>query len=87
MRPPVTAKYRFCIRTRAGAVMDNLMIPGRDPLEAERKLRQIYRGCEILARDPPPDVAAQLQSSLVHPDLENVVDLFTISPSKKVVGL
>ena len=29
-------------------VVDNLMIPGRDEIEARRKLRQIYRDCEIL---------------------------------------
>lgn len=84
MRPPVTAKYRFRIRTRPGAVLDNLLIPGRDPVEAERKLRQIYRGCEILDRDSPPDVAAQLQSSLSAQRAEKVVELF--KPLRKVAG-
>lgn len=42
------AKYGFRIRTRSGAVVDNLSIYGRDELDAERKLRQIYLGCEIL---------------------------------------
>ena len=47
--PPVSiVKYDFRIRTRNGAVVDNLSIFGRDELEAERKLRQIYQGCEIL---------------------------------------
>ncbi|MBK7898920.1 MAG: hypothetical protein KA603_05625 [Azonexus sp.] len=41
-------KYDFRIRTRNGAVVENLSISGRDELEAERKLRQIYQGCEIL---------------------------------------
>ena len=84
MRPPVTAKYRFRIRTRAGAIVDNLQIPGRDPVEAERKLRQIYRGCQILDRDPPPEIAARLQSSLPAQRVDKVVDLF--KPPKKVVG-
>lgn len=43
-----TAKYGFRIRTRSGAVVDNLLIFGRDEPDAERKLRQIYLGCEIL---------------------------------------
>lgn len=43
-----SAKYGFRIRTRAGAVVDNLLIFGRDEPDAERKLRQIYLGCEIL---------------------------------------
>ena len=35
-------------RTRSGAVVDNLLIFWRDQPEAERKLRQMYMGCEIL---------------------------------------
>lgn len=41
-------KFGFKIRTRGGMVVDNLMIPGRDQAEAEKKLQQIYRYCEIL---------------------------------------
>jgi hypothetical protein len=43
-----SAKYGFRIRTRSGAVVDNLLIFGKDAPDAERKLRQIYLGCEIL---------------------------------------
>lgn len=43
-----TTKYGFRIRTRSGAVVDNLSIFGKDEPDAERKLRQIYLGCEIL---------------------------------------
>ena len=43
-----TAKYGFRIRTRSGAVVDNLLIFGKDEPDAERKLRQIYLDCEIL---------------------------------------
>ncbi|MEI7431306.1 MAG: hypothetical protein WCL27_12695 [Betaproteobacteria bacterium] len=48
MQTSPTAKYGFRIRTRSGAVVDNLAIFGRDEPDAERKLRQIYLGCEIL---------------------------------------
>ena len=41
-------KYGFKIRTRSGLVVDNLLIPGKDQADAERKLTQIYRHCEIL---------------------------------------
>lgn len=53
MQVPVVSKYAFRIRTRAGLVVDNLSIPGRDAAEAERKLRQIYRDCQILERRLP----------------------------------
>ena len=49
MKVPAVTKYGFRIRTRVGMVVDNLMIPGRDEIEARNKLRQIYRDCEILA--------------------------------------
>lgn len=48
MRSPLTPKFGFRIRTRVGLILDKLMIPGRDMEDAERKLRQIYRDCEIL---------------------------------------
>ena len=48
MHPPMLTKYGFRIRTRVGLVVDNLMIHGRDEAEAQRKLRQMYRDCEII---------------------------------------
>ncbi len=48
MQIPVSTKYGFRIRTRNGSVVDNLLIFGKDEPDAERKLRQIYLGCEIL---------------------------------------
>ena len=41
-------KYGFRIRTRSGLIVDNLLIHGRDELDAERKLRQMYQYCNIL---------------------------------------
>lgn len=43
-----TTKYGFRIRTRTGMQVDNLMIHGRDLADAQRKLEQMYRHCEIL---------------------------------------
>jgi hypothetical protein len=48
MLRPVLTKYGFRIRTRVGLVMNNLMIHGNDAAEAHRKLRQMYRDCEII---------------------------------------
>lgn len=42
-------KYGFRIRTASGLIVDNLLIPGRDEVDAERKLRQMYRHCKVLA--------------------------------------
>lgn len=48
MNSTLTTKFAFRIRTRLGVVVDNLLIHGRDEEDAQRKLRQMYRGCEIL---------------------------------------
>jgi hypothetical protein len=41
-------KYSFKVRARTGMVVENLMVQGRDRAEAERKIEQVYRNCEIL---------------------------------------
>lgn len=48
MQPVRLSKFCFQIRTRGGALVNNLMIPGRDEEEARRRLQQIYHNCEIL---------------------------------------
>lgn len=48
MHPPILTKYAFRIRTRVGLVVERLMIHGRDECEAQKRLRQMYRDCEIL---------------------------------------
>jgi hypothetical protein len=74
--PPVSfVKYDFRIRTRNGAVVDNLSIFGRDELEAERKLRQIYQGCEILEAHRR-QTALNGRGSVSY---EDVMDLLTAS--------
>lgn len=52
MQAPLMTKYGFRIRTRVGLVVDNLLIQGRDEGDAERKLRQMYHGCEIIECAP-----------------------------------
>jgi hypothetical protein len=41
-------KYGFRIRTRGGMIVENLQVHARDREEAERKIGQIYRQCEIV---------------------------------------
>ncbi|MDO8988134.1 MAG: hypothetical protein Q7U91_00710 [Sideroxyarcus sp.] len=42
-------KFDFSILTRDGQKIDSIVIAGRDEAEAERKLRQMYRYCEIVS--------------------------------------
>lgn len=55
MQAPAMTKYGFRIRTRDGLTVDNLLIHGRDGGDAERKLRQMYHGCEIIECMPMVD--------------------------------
>ena len=40
-------KFDFSVRTRDGQNVDSIQIHGKDLEDAERKLRQMYRNCEI----------------------------------------
>lgn len=44
-------KYDFSVKTREGQKLESIVIGGRDREDAERKLRQMYRHCEILRCD------------------------------------
>lgn len=56
---PQMARFGFSIRTRGGVLIENLAIPGASAEEAERKLRQIYIGCSVIARFVPEPAVAQ----------------------------
>lgn len=47
-------KFHFSILTRSGQKIDSLAIMGKDREEAERKLRQMYRQCEVVRCDLRP---------------------------------
>ena len=44
-------KFDFSVQTRSGQKIDSILIAGRDQEDAERKLRQMYRHCEVLHCD------------------------------------
>ena len=72
MQASTTTKFGFRIRTRHGLVVENLMIHGRDEADAERKLRQMYLHCEIIARD-----VVQASRIAEQPSFEEIVSLVT----------
>lgn len=42
-------RFDFAIKTRDGQKIESLVIGGVDQQDAERKLKQMYRYCEILS--------------------------------------
>ncbi len=47
-------KYCFSIKTRSGQFIERIVIAGKDREDAERKLNQMYRYCEIVRCDQKP---------------------------------
>ena len=45
-------KYAFSIRTRSGQFIERIAIAGKNREDAERKLNQMYRYCEIVGCEP-----------------------------------
>ncbi|MEQ1532353.1 MAG: hypothetical protein HOO97_01250 [Sideroxydans sp.] len=41
-------KFNFSLQTREGQKVGSVIIAGRDQAEAEKKLRQMYRYCEVV---------------------------------------
>ena len=63
-------KYGFKIRTRSGSVVEHLQVQARDRAEAELKINQVYRHCEIIeCREVTPTLRKEGL------DLEDVVAL------------
>ncbi len=70
-------KYGFRIRTRSGSMVENLQVHARDRAEAETKIGQIYRNCEILERQ---EVTPTLKKEGL--DLEDVISLINKQDKK-----
>jgi len=71
-------KYSFRIRTRTGMIVENLNVQGRERAEAERKLNQVYRHCEILECH---EVDPSLKGNGL--DLEDMTSLINKQEEKK----
>ena len=72
-------KFGFKIRTRSGLVVDNLLIPGKDQADAERKLTQIYRHCEILESKTIQQQTSRDDSM----DMEGIISLISRQDKEK----
>ena len=71
-------KYSFKIRARTGMLVENLTVHGRDRFEAEKKLEQVYRDCEILECR---EVASAAQTDGV--DFESVLSMINRQDNPK----
>jgi hypothetical protein len=51
-------KFDFSIRARSGLRIESVVIMGKDREDAERKLLQMYRYCEVLRCDERTSLAS-----------------------------
>ena len=58
-------KFDFSIRTRDGQRIESLVIGGIDQKDAERKLNQMYRYCEIISCETKDSAIKQADSTSV----------------------
>ena len=58
-------KFDFSIRTRDGQRIESLIIGGVDQQDAERKLYQMYRYCEIMRCESKDGLTKQSDSTSV----------------------
>lgn len=62
-------KFDFSVKTRDGQKVESIQIQGRDVIDAERKLRQMYRNCEVMecktiSTDRVPSQSADIEEVL-----------------------
>lgn len=70
-------RFGFSIKTRTGQRVDNICIMAASQAEAERRLRQMYRECQIVNCHTE---AVNLRNA--HPlDLEGVVSIVGLGPA------
>jgi len=74
-------RFGFCIRTRSGQRVDNLSIVAATRDIAERRLRQMYLQCEIVA------CRESAGASRAEPlDVEAVIALISGTPAPKAMA-
>jgi hypothetical protein len=62
-------KYCFAIKTRSGQFIERISIAGKNREDAERKLNQMYRHCEIVRCDLHVPAAAKRSASFTEETL------------------
>ena len=77
--PQHMIKFGFRIRTRSGLPVDNLVVHARDPVEAERKITQMYLHCEIIECK---QIASPIREE--GSDLEGIISLISRQPDEEM---
>ncbi len=66
-------KFDFSILTRDGQRVESVVIAGNDEAEAERKLRQMYRYCEIVSCNARSAAEGKVQQVMSVEDILSLI--------------
>lgn len=66
-------KYDFSVKTRGGSKIVSVVIMAQDQADAERRLRQMYRDCEILSCETRHTEEKQWQAT----SLEDILSMIS----------
>ncbi len=71
-RRVTNAKVCFSIKTRSGQFIERIVIAGKDREDAERKLNQMYRYCEVVSCE------TQRQSGMTRKQAASVEEVMSL---------
>ncbi|MES1981348.1 MAG: hypothetical protein V4443_02615 [Pseudomonadota bacterium] len=66
-------KFAFSVLTRDGQKIESILIAGIDQPDAERKLRQMYRHCEVIRCEVKQDESKYHQTT----SIEDILSLIS----------
>jgi len=66
-------KFDFSVKTRGGSKIVSVVIGAQDQTEAERRLRQMYRDCQILSCD----IKNVEEKQRLAPSIEDILSLIS----------
>ena len=66
-------KYDFSLKTRDGQKVDHILIAGKDQQDAERKLNQMYRNCQVMRCESKNTVVEKRSPALYIEDILNLI--------------
>lgn len=74
MQGETMLKFEFSILSRNGQKIDSILIAGKDQADAERKLKQMYRHCEVISCETKQD---NQRHSLQAASVEDILSLIS----------
>ena len=66
-------KFDFSLKTRDGQKVDHILIAGKDQQDAERKLNQMYRNCQVMHCESKNTTVEKRSPAMYIEDILNLI--------------